>query len=372
MEGDFEIQTLSVDGIITGTSYITSPELGEHSYLYSGEKNNYLCDYSLLDFTSYYALSSDAVVISNPDTVDSMSMKIYLPDSSQYLIPSISLSYLTDDIDSIFNENTTLYEDFNLADYPDQIDFGTFQMSETDTSNQVQYLQIVLKDSSKISNFLLNSNDTTKCFLLSQFGDTDFIKMYSSESFFKPQLNLYYTVTDSTDSSWVQTISFPVLQDVTLLNPPATSQLPTDSLYIGGSIFESVLQFNLDPFSHLTQQLVFNEDSYIYLNSKMEVEESLFTIFAYSILDTPSLVEHFDPIEEKINVDNFVNIPVEYENGKLKIQVQSYFQYVLSDEIEHFGIILRSSIHNDPFSIISVEKPDSGYSNISLEFVTHD
>jgi hypothetical protein len=162
------------------------------------------------------------------------------------------------------------------------------------------------------------------------------------------------------------------LQDVTLLYPPETSQLPTDSLYVGGSIFESVLQFNLDPFSHLTQQLVFNEDSYIYLNSKMEVEESLFTIFAYSILDTPSLVEHFDPIEEKINVDNFVNLPVEYENGKLKIQVQSYFQFVLTEEIEHFGIILRSSIQNDPFSIISVEKPDSGYSNISLEFVTHD
>ena len=64
-------------------------------------------------------------------------------------------------------------------------------------------------------------------------------------------------------------------------------------------------------------------------------------------------------------------MPTWFEDGKLKIGIQSYLQYALTREIEHFGINLQGSINNDPFSIVSVVKPDSSYSTISIEYVSN-
>ncbi|SVE57896.1 uncharacterized protein METZ01_LOCUS510750, partial [marine metagenome] len=230
---NFEFQSLTFDNIVSGTSYITSPKLGDHDYLYSGSKNNYNCEFTLIDFTSYYALNAHPEVFANPDTVDSMMLKIYLSDESAIPIPEIFLTYLHSANDSIFHEDETLYNEFNSNGFPDTIGLGIFQLSEEDTNSTVNSIELIIKDTAKINEVLFYSEDTSKCFLLSQKETSDFIKLYSSESNYQPEFYIYYTIIDSTDSSYVSSLSLPVLQDVTLINPPNISSnlLPQDSLY---------------------------------------------------------------------------------------------------------------------------------------------
>lgn len=370
-EGNFEFQSLTVEDIVSGSSYITSPRLGDHTYLYSGSKNNYHCDFTLIDFTSYYALISYPEIFSDSGMVDSMKLKIYLADTTVLSIPEISLTYLNDEIDSIFNEDETLYSEFDPNVFPDAISLGEFQLSEEDTNSTVNSIELMINDSTIINSLLFYSDDTSKCFLLSQTESSDFIKMYSSESYYKPEFYFYYTVTDSTDSSYVSSFYLPVLQDVSLINPPEFSNLPQDSLYIGGSLFESILKFDLDPFLVLPEQFILKEDSYLYLNTPFSNGSVTVNILAYSLLDSVVDNGHFYSVEEEYPVDKSVFIPTWIENGKLKIRIQSYLQFALTEEMEHFGIILQGSMQNDPFSILSIEKPDSGFSNISIEYVSN-
>ena len=370
-EGNFEFQSLTVDDIVSGISFITSPKLGDHTYLYSGSKNNYHCEFTLIDFTSYYALNAYPEVFANSDTVDSMMLRIYLPDTAIVSIPEISLDYLHNEIDSIFHEDETLYPEFNPNGFSDIISLGVFQLSGEDTNSTVRSIELIITDTANISELLFYSEDTSKCFLLSQTETSDFIKLYSSESFYKPEFHAYYTVIDSTDSSYESSFTLPILQDVTLIDPPEFLNLPQDSLYIGGSIFQSILEFDLETFSGLPEQFVLKEDSYLYLDTPFDGEAVTVNVLAYSLSD--SIVEsvHFFPVDEEYPVDKSIYMPTWIENGKLKIRIQSYLQYALTQEIEHFGINLQGSIHNDPFAIVSIVKPDSSFSTISIEYISN-
>ena len=370
-EGNFEFQSLTVDNIVSGTSYITSPKLGDHDYLYSGSKNNYNCEFTLIDLTSYYALNAYPEVFANPDTVDSMMLKIYLSDESSIPIPEIFLTYLHSANDSIFHEDETLYNEFDSNGFADTIGLGVFQLSGEDTDSTVNSIELIIKDTANISELFFYSEDTSKCFLLSQTETSDFVKLYSSESYYKPEFYIYYTIIDSTDSSYVSSISLPVLQDVTLINPPEFLTLPQDSIYIGGSIFQSILKFGLAPFSDLPDQFVFKEDSYLYLETPFDDEALSIAVLAYSLSDSIVDSEHFLMVDEQYSVDKSIYMPTWFEGGKLKIRIQAYLQYALTQEIEHFGINLQGSINNDPFAIVSVVKPDSNYSTISIEYVSN-
>ena len=369
-EGNFEFQSLTVDNIVSGRSYITSPKLGNHDYLYSGSKNNYNCEFTLIDLTSYYALNAYPEIIADPDTVDSMMFKIYLSEESFIPIPEIFLTYLHSENDSIFHEDETLFNEFDPNGFPDKFALGAFQLSQEDTNSAMNAIEIIIKDTASIREFLFYLDDTSKCLLLSQTETSDFIKIYSSESNYQPEFYIYYTVTDSTDSSYVSSFSLPVLQDVTLINPPENFILPHDSLYIGGSIFQSILEFSLAPFSVLPDQFVLKEDSYLYLETPFDDAVSI-NVLAYTLSDSIDSSEHFITVDEEYSVDKSIYMPTWFEDGKLKIGIQSYLQYALTREIEHFGINLQGSINNDPFSIVSVVKPDSSYSTISIEYVSN-
>ena len=86
---------------------------------------------------------------------------------------------------------------------------------------------------------------------------------------------------------------------------------------------------------------------------------SVYSNEAYSLSDSIVDSGHFLVVEEEYSVDKSIYMPTWFEDGKIKIGIQSYLQYALTQEIEHFGINLQGSINNDPFAIVSVVKPDS-------------
>ena len=361
-EGNFEFQSFTVDSIVSGTSYTTSPKLGDHNYLYSGSKNNYHCEFTLIDFTFHGALTSYPEIFANPNTVDSMMLKIYLSDESEMPIPAISLTYLHSANDSIFDENKTIYSEFDPNGFLDTIDLGVFQLTEEDTNSTINSIELIIKDTDTISDLFAYSDDTSKCFLLSSIQTSDFIKMYSSDipnNNYKPKLYVYYTVIDSTDSSYVSSLLLPVLQDVTLIDPSEVLNLTQDSdyLHVGGSIFRSILHFDLNSFYNLPDQFVLTEDSYLYLNTPFQGESEL---IAFPLLDSI-------PVGEVYPVDIDVGLSTEIENGKLKIGIQSYLQYALTHQKEYFGIRLQGNNHFS--TLFSIEKPDSGFSKFSITYV---
>ena len=239
---------------------------------------------------------------------------------------------------------------------------GVFQLSKEDTNSTINSIKLIIKDTDTISDLFAYSDDTSKCFLLSSTQTSDFIKMYSSDipnNNYKPKLYVYYTVIDSTDSSYVSSLPLPVLQDVTLIDPSEVLNLAqdSDSLYIGGSIFRSILHFDLNPFYNLPDQFVLTEDSYLYLNTPFQGESEL---IAFPLLDSI-------PVGEVYPVDIDVGLSTEIENGKLKIGIQSYLQYALTHQKEYFGIRLQGNNHFS--TLFSIEKPDLGFSKISITYV---
>ena len=125
-----------------------------------------------------------------------------------------------------------------------------------------------------------------------------------------------------------------------------------------------------DPFFNLPDQFVLKEESYLFLDTPFDIESGSLTVLAYSLSDSVDGKEHFSSVDEEYPVDKSIYMPTWIENGNLKIRIQSYLQYALTQEIEHFGINLQGSINNDPFAIVSVVKPDSSHSIISIEYVS--
>lgn len=370
IDGNFEFHSMIINGSLTGFSYKTTPKIGDHSYLYSGIKNNYNCENNLLDFTAYYAQSAYPEIIANPDTVDSIRLTIFLADTLLSFTPDISLYYLNNnDIDSIFNENDTFIDNFNLSNL-NVLELGNLNLNPIDTLSNILSIELVINDPLVIDELLSFSEDTSKCFMTSQTSTTDHLKIYSSESNVKPQLFVYYTITDSSDSSFSESFSLPIVQDLTLIEMPDFDNLSQDSLYVGGSLFESVLKFELSPFSELPAQFVLKEDSYLILNSINIGASSAINILAYPLADSLNQIDNFLEWNDDVPVDKTIYMPIFYEDGKLKIRIQSYLQYIINGEIDHFGISLKSSVNNDPFSKYSIEDPDSGFSEITIEYVS--
>jgi len=370
IDGNFEFHSMIINGNLTGFSYKTTPKIGDHGYLYSGIKNNYNCDNNLLDFTAYYAQSAYPEIIANPDTVDSIRLTMFLADTLLSFTPDISLYYLNNNNnDSIFNENDTFYDNFNLSNL-NILELGNLNLNPIDTLSNILSIELVINDPPIIEELLSFSEDTSKCFMTSQTSATDHLKIYSSESNVKPQLFVYYTITDSSDSSFSESFSLPIVQDLTLIEIPDFDNLSQDSLYIGGSLFESVLKFDLSPFSEIPAQFVLKEDSYLILNSMSIEASSAINILAYPLTDSLNQIDNFSEWNDDVPVDKTTYMPIFYEDGKLKIRIQSYLQYVINGEIDHFGISLKSSINNDPFSKFSIEDPDSGFSEITIEYVS--
>ena len=127
----------------------------------------------------------------------------------------------------------------------------------------------------------------------------------------------------------------------------------------------------METFSGLPEQFVLKEDSYLYLDTPFDGEAVTIKVLSYSVSD--SIIErvHFFPVDEEYPVDKSIYMPTWIENGNLKIRIQSYLQYALTQEIEHFGINLQGSIHNNPFAIVSIVKPDSSFSTISIEYISN-
>ena len=369
IDGNFEFQSMLINGSITGFSYKTSPKIGDHSYLYSGIKNNYNCENNLLDFTAYYAQSAYPDIIANPDTVDSIRLTMFLVDTLLSFTPDINLHYLNNNnIDSIFSENDTYYDNFTFSNL-NILELGNFNLNPIDTMSNILSIELVINNPLLIHELLSFSEDTSKCFMTSQ-ATSDNLKIYSSESNFKPQLFVFYTITDSSDSSFSESFSLPIVQDLTLIETPVFDNLSQDSLYVGGSIFESVLKFELSSLSELPAQFVLREDSYIILNSMNIGASPAINILAYPLTDSLNQIENFTDWNENISVDKTIYMPIFYEDGKLKIRIQSFLQYVINGEINNFGISLKSSVNNDPFSKFSIEDPDSGFSEITIEYVS--
>ncbi len=369
IDGNFEFQSMLINGSITGFSYKTSPKIGDHSYLYSGIKNNYNCENNLLDFTAYYAQSAYPDIIANPDTVDSIRLTMFLVDTLLSFTPDINLHYLNNNnIDSIFSENDTYYDNFTFSNL-NILELGNFNLNPIDTMSNILSIELVINNPLLIHELLSFSEDTSKCFMTSQ-TTSDNLKIYSSESNFKPQLFVFYTITDSSDSSFSESFSLPIVQDLTLIETPVFDNLSQDSLYVGGSIFESVLKFELSSLSELPAQFVLREDSYIILNSMNIGASPAINILAYPLTDSLNQIENFTDWNENISVDKTIYMPIFYEDGKLKIRIQSFLQYVINGEINNFGISLKSSVNNDPFSKFSIEDPDSGFSEITIEYVS--
>ena len=102
----------------------------------------------------------------------------------------------------------------------------------------------------------------------------------------------------------------------------------------------------------------------------MENSSSDMNILAYAISDSLSY-NHFGEINNAVPVNSLIYLPVINDNGVFKIGIQSYLQYAINEEIDNFGINLKSSIYNDPFSVFTLIRPDSSFSKIAIKYVSY-
>ena len=233
---------LSIDTIsfpvVNTISYQVPPDVGSHEFLYFGKKNEFDFLYNLIRFSSIDSTNQKTFSAYNDSLIVADSMKLIMT----FVLDSIDqntdfqLRYFPDGGDSVFNELSTNYTNFNYTNASSVISSSAMTIDSIDSvTTQVRL------------NFLM---DTT---IINVFSDTSFtsfnasflvelknknaseFKFFSSNNLSNPpKLRIYYRefLSDSVvlDTSFHTYYSS---QDVSIIDNPNISSEDSTNLSVG-------------------------------------------------------------------------------------------------------------------------------------------
>ena len=233
---------LSIDTIsfpvVNTISYQVPPDVGSHEFLYFGKKNEFDFLYNLIRFSSIDSTNQQTFTDYNDSLIVADSMKLIMT----FVLDSIDqntdfqLRYFPDGGDSVFNELSTNYTNFNYTNASSVISSSAMTIDSIDSvTTQVRL------------NFLM---DTT---IINVFSDTSFtsfnasflvelknknaseFKFFSSNNLSNPpKLRIYYRefLSDSVvlDTSFHTYYSS---QDVSIIDNPNISSEDSTNISVG-------------------------------------------------------------------------------------------------------------------------------------------
>ena len=332
---------------IAGQSYYVSPKFGDIDGLYFGRKNNLSAEISLFRMSSsnVWKMYHDSTFI-----IDSIFFDIQSPDTNIYEGMNFNLYFSPD---SYFSESKSYSDDFDNFNIDNWQEIGPGKIEKNNNSDKtmiswnlsefINYIFDKPGDSTLVRSFAVKYNHNA----------SGFFKFYSRESsaggtqdpkitlFYKELLNLNNIIGYDTANTNIY-----VSEDITIIKNDNNIK---DSLNCNISLgFGERLKISFD-YSFPTGSLLKKADL-VLITDKDTVSEG------FSILMDP-IVNYIDSNSVDFVDDPYstIGFPLSaissVENFEIRFDMKNYFQYLILNDVENYGLKMVPTTSNSPFDI---------------------
>ena len=343
--------------VIKTTSYQIPPVLGDAEHLYFGEKDGFKYLYNLIRF--------DSTDVSNIYSFDHYNDSLIVADSlklsMRFAVDTLDqnaefqLRYFPNGGDSVFNETSTNYLNFDRNTASSVIATAVMMVDSIDTVNTKVTLNFMMDTS--IINVIKDTSiiNFNRSFLveLKTEGSSEF-KFHSSEKVTgdPPELIAYFRqfLSDSVvqDTSYH---TYSSIQDVSIIEPPAITSQDSSSLAISlAKGLRSLIMVDMEGWK-LPQKGIISSAELIYISSDSD------TLTGYSVTSYPLKIEgdysQFKSFEtDPYMVDVNFNSSSSVIENILKINYRKISTEFGRGKMTNYGFKIQPSNNNDPFKTV--------------------
>ncbi len=393
IEADLSNAALQLDTLrlydIKGVTYQVPPSIGSKSRLYLGSDEGY--DYRVILFKSSF-ISNQSILwtlssfLDTTVTIDSAFLVLNLAVDTLEHPKSLSLYYFPDSTDSVFSESESNYLNFSDAEiaaglyvtsaFEEMVTYVVDSLEETDFRLRFSIIELFG------STFIGPSLNYTLMLKLDEPDDM-LHPFYSREHFssatLQPRFEIYFHQTvypDSADTSASVTIdtlmrSFNMVDDLSILAPPALNSLDTTYMSIGrGKGLRTIVKLNFLDTLLLPSQTTFDKANLtFYLLPDTNV--SSFSIFAVPLSDTVDIISFESIDSDSISTNNYLLSSGNVYENKVVFSIKNFLQDHYFSHVGNFGIKLYANVTNNLQQTIHFHSSnhDSLYPRLFIQYV---
>ena len=353
---------LNIDTIsfpITNTiTYQTPPMLGATDYLYFGEKNDYKYLFNLVRFDSVsigggysFDYFNDTLVVA-----DSMKMTLRFISDSIDQNASFQLKYFPFSSDSVFNELTTNYLNFDKSLSSNIISQASMVADSIDSVNTTVTLNFLI-DTTVLNVFRDTSNfNFNNSFLIELTNnEKNEFKFHSSDlnEGQPPELKVFYR-TFLNDSTVLDTAyrTYRAIEDLSIIQPPEITSDDTTYLSIGQAKgLKSLLYVDMEGWALPARGIIKSAELILYSTDIDTI--SGYSINAYPLTSDAFFSNFLFYNEDPFFVDATLMSSSVIKDNALKINLRSASTEIANGQNKNYGFKIQSNSTNDPFKVIS-------------------
>ena len=359
---------LNIDTIsfpITNTiTYQTPPMLGATDYLYFGEKNDYKYLFNLVRFDSVsigggysFDYFNDTLVVA-----DSMKMTLRFISDSIDQNASFQLKYFPFSSDSVFNELTTNYLNFDKSLSSNIISQASMVTDSIDSVNTTVTLNFLI-DTTVLNVFRDTSNfNFNNSFLIELTNnEKNEFKFHSSDlnEGQPPELKVFYR-TFLNDSTVLDTAyrTYRAIEDLSIIQPPEITSDDTTYLSIGEAKgLKSLLYVDMEGWVLPARGIIKSAELILYSTDIDTI--SGYSINAYPLTSDAFFSNFLFYNEDPFFVDATLMSSSVIKDNALKINLRSASTEIANGQNKNYGFKIQSNSTNDPFKVISFYSIDN-------------
>ena len=350
-----DIDTVSFP-VINTISYQVPPDIGLHEYLYFGKKDEFSFLYNLIRFSSIDSTNLYTFDYYNDSLIIADSMKLIMSFASDSVDENVEfqLRYFPDNGDSVFNELTTNFTNFDQSIASSVISSSIMASDSIDsvtTQLRLNFLMDtaiinVFKDTSTIS---FNSSFLVE---LMNENSSEF-KLYSANNLLNPpKLRVYYRefLSDSVvlDTSFHTYYSS---QDVSVVDKPDIISTDSDNLSVGlAKGLRSLIMVDMEGWE-LPKRSIISSADLIY--NRIDNDTLIgYSVSSYPIMSQADFAKFNTFDTDPYDVDPNYSSSASILNNQLKINYRKIITEFGKGTKINYGFKLQSSPSSDPFKTI--------------------
>jgi len=358
---------LSIDTVsfpvINTISYQVPPDIGSHEFLYFGKKEEFSFLYNLIRFSNIDSTNLYTFDYYNDSLIVADSMKLIMSFVSDSIEKNVDfkLRYFPNYGDSIFNESTTNYTNFDQSIASSVISSSTISSYSIDSVTTQLKLNFLM-DTTIINTFKdtsITSFNSSFLVELTNESSSEFKLFSSNNSSSPPKLRVYYREFLS-DSVGVDTSfhTYYSSQDVSIINKPNVSNSETYNLSVGlAKGMRSLLLVDMEGWELPKRSIISSADLVYY-----RINDD--TLIGYSVSSYPIKSEadfdkfnifEIDPYDVELNYLSSASLI----DNKLKIDYRKISTDYGRGVKVNYGFKLQSSPNSDPFKTIQFHNLNS-------------
>ena len=349
-----KIDTVSFD-VIESTTYQVPPLMGGSRYLYLGQENDFTFDYNYIRVSKFsnsqYYISTGKTIsqfhdyVDSSITIDSVKLSLNFVDDSISSNSLFYLRYFPNVSDSVFSRNNSNYLNYN-SNYSDIISYGNI-VNDT-TSSKLEFLI----DTSYFKTFIDTTiSDFNNAFAVSaQNTELGFYKFFSANNGQSTASNLsVYFKHIVSDTLTIDTlISHNIVDDLTILTPPALTESDTLSLSISlAKGLKSLLKIDTKSWEMPKGGIFRKAELVLNLLSSDSSNSEIINSYLLTDSDLPNTFKKYE--EENFTYDLSNGSSAALNNNQLKFNHRSALSKSLSEKKSLHSFNIQPNIDVDPF-----------------------